>query len=224
MTFYLYMLTLPDGRAYIGAAKNPRVRFMEHCRGRFFVGEEIRKTGRENVTFCILACGLRDYIFGLEEKAIAVFNTRYPSGLNLASGGFGGRNPLPSTRLKVSLARTGQKKSVETKLRMSKAQRGRVTSEETKAKLAEANNGKVTPETVRAKISAALIGRAKPPGFAEHLREINLGKTRSLESRQKQAATKRGQPWSEARRTAQESVCPVPHDPSTGRFLASAGK
>ena len=83
--FSLYCITLPDGRAYIGAAKNPKTRFVEHCRGKFFIGKEIRKVGKENAALQILACGKRDYIFELEEKAIAAFKTRWPNGLNIAS-------------------------------------------------------------------------------------------------------------------------------------------
>ena len=206
MKFYLYRIILPDGRAYIGAAKNPKVRFVEHCRGNFFVGEAIRQVGKEHAVFQILACGERNYIFELEEKAIAAFHTRWPNGLNLAAGGFGGRDPLPSTRLKVSLARLGQKKSEETKARMSRAQLGKTQSAETRAKLADINRGKNMPQEIRKRISMALIGKPKSPEFNERLRLVNLGKRHTMESRRKMSQAKRGRPWSRARRAAYDPI------------------
>jgi hypothetical protein len=159
MIFFLYRIILPDGRMYFGVAKNPQRRFVEHRRRPYVIGQEIRKSKSEDVKYEILVCGESQYIFELETKAVAAFNTRWPAGLNVAVGGSGGRDHLPMIREKISRICTGKKKTPEAKRRISAARMGWVPSLETRAKLAAAGRGKKMPEHVKAKISAALIGR-----------------------------------------------------------------
>ena len=105
--FFLYRITLPDGRAYIGVSKNPCKRFGEHCRNssrRCYIDQTIREVGKENVIFQVLVGGARSFIYELEKKAIAKFRTRWPFGFNVSLGGVGGRDPLPITRAKISAA------------------------------------------------------------------------------------------------------------------------
>ena len=51
---YLYRITMPDGRSYIGRSDNPTRRFSEHCSNTSYVGAAIRLYGPEN-------CKLRIY-------------------------------------------------------------------------------------------------------------------------------------------------------------------
>jgi predicted GIY-YIG superfamily endonuclease len=155
MLCYLYQITLPNGRGYIGVALNPRKRFKEHCRSSYNIGKAIREFDVSEVSFIVLACGTQDYIYDLEARAIKAFATQWPSGLNMAGGGFGGRNPHPSTR---------------------------------------------------AKQSKALRGRKFTPEHCANMAAARVGTSRSLESRQRQAAAKKGQPWSAARRAAYDPV------------------
>jgi plasmid stability protein len=161
MDCYLYSVKLPDGRGYLGVTKWPETRFTEHCRNRYEVGKAIRAAGRENVEFKILVRGGQDYIFALEEKAVEAFGTRWPNGLNVASGGFGGRDHLPEIREKCRRAVVGMRRSEETRAKISAARRGRSPSQETRDKLAAAGRGKQMPDAVKAKISAALIGKPR---------------------------------------------------------------
>jgi hypothetical protein len=203
---YLYQIRLPDGRGYIGVAKRPCVRFTEHSRSGYEIGRAIRKAGKANVSFRVLACGDEEYIYDLEERAVAAFGTRWPSGLNVATGGFGGHEDmLPEVREKCRRAVLGLRRSAETRAKMAAWPR-KPMSAQTKAKLAAVNLGKhQSPELVEKRI-APLRGRSKS---MEHCAKISAGltgKVRSLESRQKQSATRKGHPWSEARRAAYDPV------------------
>ena len=122
----LYIITLPDGRAYIGVTKDIGRRFRVHCWGRrSAVNDAIKQVGRDKISLRTLAVGKRDFIFDLEQRAILTFGTRWPAGLNIADGGYGGRDPLPITRAKLSASRKGQIASEETRLRLSIAHKGK---------------------------------------------------------------------------------------------------
>jgi hypothetical protein len=79
---YLYRILLPDGLAYIGRSKQPKLRFSEHCRADSYVGEAIRRHGRDNCVLQILCAGSEAYISDLEKRAIEKFNTHAPDGCN----------------------------------------------------------------------------------------------------------------------------------------------
>lgn len=176
MIFFLYRITLPDGCMYFGVAKNPQRRFVEHCRSPYVIGQEIRKSKREAIRFEILVCGEDWYIFELEAQSVAAFNTRWPNGLNIAVGGFGGRDHLPMIREKISRVCTGKKKTTEARRHISAALTGRTPTPETRAKLAKANLGKKMPDAIKAKISAALVGRPKPNGFGDKIAAIHAAR------------------------------------------------
>jgi hypothetical protein len=83
---YLYSITLPDGRVYIGRSGDPEKRFTEHCKACSYIGEAIRHYGPENCKLRILCAGEETYISELEEFAIYAFNTSYPDGYNRTRG------------------------------------------------------------------------------------------------------------------------------------------
>jgi len=100
--YYLYRITAPDGRAYIGVSECPRTRWSKHCRDhQSAIYDAARTFGRTTMRFETLACGSREYIYELEINAIRVFQTRLPDGFNKNAGGFGCRDPLPQTRAKM---------------------------------------------------------------------------------------------------------------------------
>lgn len=150
MLCYLYQITLPDGRGYIGVALNPRKRFKAHCRSSYNIGRAIREVDVSEVSFRILACGAQAYIYELEASAIKAFGTRWPSGLNMAGGGFGGRDPHPVTRarqsralkgypkssahcINISLGLTGLSRSLESRQNQSAARKGQPWSDARRA-------------------------------------------------------------------------------------------
>jgi len=132
--FHLYVVILPDG-SYIGVAHDPRARFKQHCVQNRTLRKWIKMWGRDNVSFRVLVSGGRDYIYALESEAIRVFKTREPLGYNVASGGFGGRNPLPSTRTKISVGRQGIVFSPTHLKNLSVSHMGHLATAETKAKM-----------------------------------------------------------------------------------------
>ena len=119
--------------------------------------------------------------YELEVYCIATLGRRADGGrlLNATAGGFGSRDPVPSTRARMSAAKRGKPQppeivakrvakmrghttSPETRAKIAAAHRGRKRSEETRAKIAEAVSRSMTPER-RAQISAAKRGRKMPP-------------------------------------------------------------
>jgi hypothetical protein len=117
--------------------------------------------------------------------------------LNAAEGGFGVRNPLPSTRLKKSLGMRGRTFSEETLVKMRLAAKNRPPpSAVTKAKLSLAGRGrKHRPQTlakmkaaalnippeIRAKIAEA--GRYRSPEFAAKMSQIASSRSPETKAR-----------------------------------------
>lgn len=130
---------------------------------------------------------------------------------NANDGGYGGRNPAPSTRAKMSAA--ARNISDETRAKRSAAARGRklgadtiakmrarTATPETRAKLSAANRGKKYPgrkrisDEARAKLSAAQRGKKRNPHTAETRAKIaDAARNISDETRAKRSAALRGQ-------------------------------
>jgi len=126
---YLYAIRLPVNDfavSYIGVTNNLSKRKSAHVRNkeRSLIGTAIAQCGGDQIIFEPLESGERDLIYRREVDAIAAFNTRYPDGYNLAAGGIGGRDPLPSTRAKLVVAQVGQIRSPITRKRMAAAKVG----------------------------------------------------------------------------------------------------
>lgn len=123
--YNLYCIRLLGVPIYIGVTKrNPDLRFKDHCRPGKPMRRLFQKYG-DRIWVETLAVGSRDYIYDLEVKAIKAFDTRYPGGFNLDHGGWGGRNPSPATRRRMSAAHKGRTASPETRAKMSAARQGR---------------------------------------------------------------------------------------------------
>lgn len=88
----------------------------------------------------------------------------------------------------------------EVKRKLSLVARGRKVSEETKRKLSLANKGRnLTPEH-KAKISQSVRENCNSPEFREYLRQINMGKKCSEETKRKMSvAHKEEIPWNKGR-------------------------
>jgi len=92
---YLYSLTAPNGKAYLGITNyTPEKRWAGHLysavkNSKLAIHCAIRKYGWDNFKKEILVEGSVAYIKDLEVKAIAVFNSFAPNGYNLTKGGDG---------------------------------------------------------------------------------------------------------------------------------------
>ena len=172
--YFLYRILFPNGCAYIGVTVRPSIRLREHRRTKSFVGRAVRRHGT-SVKLQVLACGGRSYIYAIEQTAIQAFRTRWPHGYNLAAGGSGGRDPLPSTRRKLAAAVAGHWNGS-----------------------ANPNFGGISPEH-REKLAAAKIGTKRGPHTSETIAKMSaakkgntarLGKPHSEETKRKISATK----------------------------------
>ncbi len=180
---YVYALFAGEQRVpcYIGVGKLERMhRHMRDAR-RGYVGNNPRKCRT------LIACLRRGIVvvpvkvasnltvgeaYAVETALVEFYGRRGAGGclLNAAKGGFGGRDPLPSTREKIRLARVGAKTPEETRARCAAAQRGRKHSEETKKKISAANSGP----------GNAMWGKRHSAEHKEHISRLTSGENNPM--------------------------------------------
>lgn len=166
---YLYKITNPLGKVYIGQTVCLRSRKLQYSNGRVVqqikIHRSIQKYGWDAHSFETIfegACS-RDCLDKLERLYILQYNS-VAEGLNCTEGGGGsrGRKHSEQSKAKISVALTGRK--------------GHPHTEESRAKLSAAHKGKKLPphtEERKAQISASLKGRKKPPRTDEHRAKIS---------------------------------------------------
>ncbi len=120
---YLYKLTAPNGKSYIGqTVQQPCKRMSKHytkamkgkdenqCRA---LGNAIRKYGWDNFTKEIITDCFEFELDFLETEFIEMYNSLYPNGYNLTKGGRNGPNTLSEeTRQHMSDVATYKSKRV----------------------------------------------------------------------------------------------------------------
>lgn len=183
---WLYCLTFPNGKQYVGLTTcSPARRFGRHKaaaanpenKSRLY--QAWRKHGAPSLQVLVelpnndLATAEREYI--------AAMNTRIPHGYNQSEGGEGA---------------FGVAVSEETRRKISEAQKGKVMSEASRQRMADAKRGRKQSETHRAAISAALKGKPKAPEAMAKTHAANVGRVHSAETRAKISANRKGIPRS----------------------------
>jgi len=146
---YIYILTSPNGKSYIGQTIRPiQVRLEEHrtgrskgCRG---VYNAIQYHGWENIDKDWYECPDEDLNFD-EELLVREIGTLSPNGYNLIEGGGNGGKRSEETKQKNREALLGKRHSDEHKKNNREARLGKKQSEKTKQKKREANFGKNNP-------------------------------------------------------------------------------
>ena len=137
---YLYRLTSPSGKSYIGIAKDYRRRWTIHryransnTQGALYAA--IRKYKWESFSSTILAIGSFEYVKEMEVKAIAAFNTYHPHGYNLTRGGDGatGRPTPKAVRDKIAAGNRGKVMTAASRKKLSIARKGGTVSKEQRA-------------------------------------------------------------------------------------------
>lgn len=187
---YIYILTSPNGKSYIGqTTRLIEKRLEEHRDGKSkacrAIYNAIKLHGWENFEIDWYYCP-DDDLNKHEELMIEVLGTLAPGGYNLREGG-GNGNLSEETKGKIRESNVGKKHSEESKQKMRKSMTteriqnirkthlGKRTSEKTKQKLRKANLGKTYNETTKQKHREAMSGKNNP----------NYGKPKSVESKQK---------------------------------------
>lgn len=125
--YIVYLLTFPNGKKYVGRTRQKLCRRLrDHACRVSLVGNAIRKCGADNVKCDILAEGLTLKMSGVFEKnSIENFNTLYPCGYNLTSGGDGVVSLSNVSRNKISESRSKRVMKDSTRKKLSKAMRRR---------------------------------------------------------------------------------------------------
>ena len=199
---YIYKITSPSGRTYIGQSKNIHKRFISYKNGgsptQTRLRNSILKYGWENHKYELLECLVcdSDRLEELEIGWIAHFKCnfrRYPEagGLNLTDGGRGakGRFPSEETKNKISLSNTGKTASIETLLKISASSKGRVPwnkglrggySKETLLKMSNAGKNRVVSQETRDKQRNSMLGKRMSEEFKKSQSIRMIGNKRSV--------------------------------------------
>jgi len=134
---FLYRLTSPSGKQYIGVTTQPvSHRLLGHKHSKTAIGSAVRKYG-DKIKAEILIVGPEQYVYELEKRGIKAFETMAPAGYNLMHGGEGGRHSS-ETKRKMSKIRKGIVFSETHLQNLSIAHMGHIHSAETKQKMSEA--------------------------------------------------------------------------------------
>lgn len=139
---YLYRLTSPSGKSYIGISKDYRRRWAIHryranSNGQGALYTAIRKYKWESFSSEVLVIGSFEYVKEMEVKAIKYFNTMYPNGYNLTHGGDGvvGKHTPQEVRDRIAAGNRGKVMSAESRRKLSMSRKGIIISEEQRAKI-----------------------------------------------------------------------------------------
>ena len=155
----IYKLTSPSGKIYIGQSINLINRFNKYksnsAKGQSYLDKALKKYGFENFKIEMLFITNKKYkhiktmLNALEIYSIKKYDSINPEkGYNLTKGGDGvlGRKTTDETKLKISIANKGLKRTDKQKEIMSLACIGRVVSSETKNKISNTMKSKIRTE------------------------------------------------------------------------------
>lgn len=174
--FYLYKITSPSNKCYIGVSNNPTLRFSQHCRSRYSIGRAIRRHGKDNMSLSILFQGSRDQAYREEKAIVGKDFLKSKNTYNEALGGKGGGAFINHTH------------SLLSKAKISNSLKGRVFSEDHKRKIGEKTKANQTglkrSQDFKDKISKTLMGMYKDMSKEDRAKYASMrGKTHSEETK-----------------------------------------
>ena len=207
---YIYLfINKANNKMYVGqTSKKPDERLNqhrlnathEHRRKRAAIARAIHKYGWDGFTRHVLeVCSSKIDLNEAEKYWISHYDCMAPNGYNLTSGGGVGETVSEETRMKISLANKGKKRSEEECQRIILMNRSRTCSEETKKKMSLSQTGKSrgarSEETLK-RMSEAQMGHKGTPMTEENkkrMTELHTGKTVSQETKDKLSAIAKSQ-------------------------------
>lgn len=138
---YLYKITSPCGLSYVGITrKEPEIRWREHLRYsrqmKTPLADAVRTHGADAMQMRVLAIVDADQLGEVEQRAIAVYDTMWPNGLNSTPGGNGVVRSIASAEARRVKKMRATMATKEYKAKQRKIQSD-VWTEERKAERAE---------------------------------------------------------------------------------------
>lgn len=143
---FVYSITSPSGKIYVGRSCNLRVRMMQHIAGYVkssLVSAAIKKYGPENMIVCIIDFVKKEDMCDSEAYWVVELRSRTPNGYNLTDGGEGCIHVSDATRNKISSANLGKKKPLSYSEKLSKRQIGVPKKKELKDKIRATYHAKI---------------------------------------------------------------------------------
>lgn len=167
MIGYIYKLTSPTGRIYIGQTNDITRRLKEHKKnskkqttnGSVKLNKSLKKHGWDRFKVEILFKGecTYDLLNDLEIHYIRIFNTfNSEKGLNLMAGVFNGKHS-DETKYKISVSAKKLLSNKEYSFKRNSHWIGRKHSDETKEKMSKAKRGKKLPKEWAEKIRLSML-------------------------------------------------------------------
>jgi group I intron endonuclease len=173
---YIYKITSPSGKIYIGKTNNLRNRICAYRNAQksntnTLIYTSIKKYGWDAHVFKVIDSASINVLNELEISYIQKYNSyrhTNPYGLNLTIGGEGtyGRIDSVETRKKRAAHHIGSTRSKETRQLMSLAKKGSpsnrkncIISQETKNKISKSNTGKIKPVEFHTKKYQTLLDK-----------------------------------------------------------------
>lgn len=196
----LYRLDFSNGKSYVGVSEvGSSVRYRGHAKcsrmgSQNLVHKAWRKYGAPKLT--VVAILERSELLLSEQRAVRAFNTMFPNGYNMTSGGEASKIFCDVVRKKIGDA--NRNPSAETRKKMSEGAKRRLPS----VPRAFFKGCKHSTES-RRKISNFLVGNSYTLGHQlsdEHKEKIGAalrGKKQTSELIKKRADARRGKFWSE---------------------------
>lgn len=147
----IYRYTFDNGKMYIGQTKfSLNYRHRQHLIGNMLVDKALRC---HRYTLEVVSEVPIERLDDEEQRLIKEFNTEYPNGYNMTSGGQAKHTLNVEIRKKISIGNLGKPKSEQARKNMSKARmgkepwnKGKTWSKETREKISKTLKAKETPK------------------------------------------------------------------------------
>lgn len=164
-TGYIYKITSPSGKTYIGSTNSIKNRLNHYktynCKKQYKLYASLKKYGFENHTIEILEEPHLNNLHAREHYWGMIYDSLSKQGLNLMLPKGDSIYPVMSeeTKRKIGEANRGRKRKKEDVAKIVANLRGRVLSDKTRQKISESLKGKKHSKERRRKISESNKGR-----------------------------------------------------------------
>lgn len=163
MIGYIYVITSPSGKSYVGQSWNIDSRWKKYQEGRCNKGQPklynaFKKYNPKNCIFYIIDAADTQEKLDIKEIYWIDSYDSIINGYNCMSGGSHGRHS-EHAKMKMSLSQKGRIVSEETRIKLSKSHKNHQVSQSTKDKLRKINLGKRLSQQHKNKIASANKGK-----------------------------------------------------------------